>query len=135
MLSLRALLLWLVMLVLPLQGYAAAGMVYCAFPASEAAAAAAMQEHADAHDHASHDQGHGHGTAMQHAKHEDTGHGAAGDADEFHTCGTCAACHANAMVGALPLQPLDNLPRADLAEPFDPPASPSLRVPDKPPRA
>ena len=129
MLRLRALLLWLFMLALPLQGYAAAAMVYCALPGP--ATAAAAPDHADSHDHANHD----HGTAMQHARHDGADPGASGDPDEFHKCSTCAACHASAMVGALPQLPLDERPRADLAEPFDPPANPSLRVPDKPPRA
>ncbi|OUM01020.1 DUF2946 family protein [Variovorax sp. JS1663] len=130
MLRLRALLLWLFMLALPLQGYAAAAMVYCVVPVS-AAAVAEMPAHADSHDHASHD----HGTAMQQSRHDGTSHGAAGEPDEFHQCGTCAACHANAMVSALPVLPQSDLPQADLAASFVAPASPPLRVLDKPPRA
>ncbi|WP_143684430.1 hypothetical protein [Variovorax sp. KK3] len=148
----RAVLLWLFMLALPLQGVAAVAMSYCALPAASGAGAVHAMGHADSHEHAAHDHdmpsqvhashagdirfdlhgdAQGNSQGLGHATH----HAASADTGDFHKCGACASCHANAMVGTLPFQPLATLPQADLAETFAAPASPPLRVLDKPPRA
>ena len=117
------------MLAVPFQGYAAASMLYCATtesPLGESMAAAVMAP-LDHHDHPTvapaADPCHGH-----------QDEGVSGDGSS-HKCGTCGACHAVALTGALPAIPSGSLPSADLAEPFVAVAELPLRVLDKPPRA
>jgi hypothetical protein len=85
---LRSLVVWLLLLAVPYQGYASATMMLCAAPAS--AQATAMP--AGAHDHA----------AMMAAQAHD-GHAHGGDAKSAHThnavkCGGSACCAAAAPV-------------------------------------
>ena len=137
MVSLRAILLWLMMLAVPFQGYAAAAMAFCA---PEPAQASAVM----AHDHSQH-----HHASPQDAErhqHVDLNNDDGADhhavqsaqddpSDAFHKCGNCAACHSVGMMPTLGTSILHGLPQADLAEPFLAMATVSPRVPHKPPRA
>lgn len=133
MLNLRAILLWLMMLAVPFQGYAAAAMAFCAPDAAEATAGAA-------HDHAQHDHGSMHADAHQmHGDDAADHHADQGTHDDhanaMHKCGNCAACHSVGMTPTLGTSLLQGLPQADLAEPHRAMANVSPRVPHKPPRA
>ena len=106
----RALLLWALILAVPFQGYAAASMAFCEFEHSEAATVT----QADPHRHSN--------TVMPHtarfsvldddaaAHHDD-------DSGSAHKCGTCAACHAVALILDTSIVRSQYLPAADLAEP------------------
>ena len=137
MIRLRFLMLWLLMAAVPLQGLAAASMLYCGMGAQHGAAhsmavAATSVPDPTSHDH-DHERDHG---AM--AKAEKS---AAGQQQQQqlpganHECSVCAAC-SNAVaittvassVGAMPL------PQAELAEPFVLIQRRPAPVPDKPPR-
>ena len=127
MLRLRAFVLWLLMLALPLQGWAAASML-CALPAAQARMAGTAQM-----DHAAHD----HGSHAEHAMHlhDDDGASSGTATDSVHKCSTCGACHAAALPSApLPGDP-HPLPQARLAEPLQAHASLAPRALFKPPRA
>lgn len=146
---LRLVIAWLVMAALPLQGMAAASMLFCGAEAHAPVAAAG------AHDHAAH--GHfeqGHGTASgsaAHSHHHGAGQaeqsaapggeqgepqGSAGLPDDGHACPICAAC---CNLVALSESPA---PGWALDTPAVQPVQGSTRVstrhapaPDKPPRA
>lgn len=136
----RLFLACLVMVALPLQGLAAATMLFCG-------TGDAQEVHAQAsglHDHAAHMHGAAHADAHSGAQadtHADSHiaqspSGKPGSLpDAGHKCGVCAACcHGAAMAGfsATPLSP--PLPQADLAEPFVLIHARAASVPDKPPR-
>lgn len=108
--TLRLLVAWLMLLALPLQGWAAATMLGCGQQHAHAAAAAAQHadHHAD-HAHPAHAAAHGHADEGAHA-------------DGAGSCASCAAC----MVGLA-------LPAASLAL-ADPPVAgePRLRAPPAP---
>ena len=128
----RTLLLWAVMLAVPLQGYAAASMQFCA--AGEASAVAvAMSQPAAPHDHA-HDSQHGVSTSDLESTPHHHDH-ASGGGDSTHKCGTCGACHSVALIGTAPVLMAAALPPAALAEQFYAVASLTPRVLDKPPRS
>ncbi|MDP3762270.1 MAG: hypothetical protein Q8R01_17330 [Ramlibacter sp.] len=141
MLRFRLLLAWLLLAALPLQGWAAATMLFCG-PAQRAAVVAKAPPHGEAvshHDmHAAH-----HDMQAVHAQHHmDTGHaGSAGDgaqpvADGSHTCGVCAACcHGVALAQTQQWPAASPAPRADLIEPLVAVVARPSPVPDKPPRA
>ncbi|RZL95873.1 MAG: DUF2946 domain-containing protein [Variovorax sp.] len=126
----RAIFLWLMMLAVPFQGYAAAAMAFCA-PAPAEFMAGLIHDHSN-HDHAGmQSTGHDHAEDDQAAHHGDQDD----QASASHTCGNCAACHSAGMTPtSLPLL-LHGLPQADLLERFYPLASISPSVPHKPPRA
>lgn len=135
MVNLRAILLWLMMLAVPFQGYAAAAMAFCS-------PAPAHSNSGDAHDHSQHD----HGTLGAEHHQSDVSiddsadhHDAPGAHDELsdatHKCGSCAACHAVGMMPTLDTPVFNGLPQADLAEPLRAMATVSPGVPHKPPRA
>jgi hypothetical protein len=145
MLRFRHFLLWLLMAALPLQGMAAASMLFCGSQAAARAVhAASAQGHLGhhspmqpAHDHASH----GHET------HHDVQNQAAAGIDplsdvflddgsmQSHACPVCAVCSQSHAVGGF-----DSLPLAStgpFAEPWQPQvrlSSRTLTLPDKPPR-
>ena len=137
MVNLRAILLWLMMLAVPLQGYAAAAMAFCAPASAHSSSGASV-----VHDHS----GHKHGTPDAEHHHSNVSsddnadrHDAPGAHDEpsdaAHKCGNCAACHAVGMMPTLDTPVLHGLPQADLAEPPRAMASVSPRVPLNQPRA
>jgi hypothetical protein len=130
MVSFRAILLWLMMVAVPFQAYAAAAMAICGPAPSGAAEVSAPTA----------DLGHSH-TALADDHHRD-GHsashadGAAGDHhDADHKCGNCAPCHGVGLTPSIALLDAPGLPQADLIEPLCPLASVSPSVPHKPPRA
>ena len=127
----RLLLAWLVMAALPLQGFAAASMLFCGMEqtarVSQVGDGHADHRHSDevnsavAHDHAAH----GHGASHKHAQ-DKQGHG----------CPVCSACCHVVAVGSFEAFPETSPP------PGAEPSSPIFRVqtrtatvPDKPPRA
>ncbi|MES2188519.1 MAG: hypothetical protein V4454_00230 [Pseudomonadota bacterium] len=134
----RHLLLCLMMLALPLQGFAAASMLYCGMGAGHDAKAAHAEmnsshhQMADAmgvqHEHGKHDK------AMQAVKQSPDSQKKL--PDSTHKCGICAACCSVIAIADFPqtveLQPS---PKADLAEPFILIHAVPSRLPDKPPRA
>jgi hypothetical protein len=137
MLRLRVLLLSLLMLALPLQGYAAAAMALCGLPAQQQQMSgdAGTGPFAAAHDHAEHM---AHGDAAQQAgSHDGASHDTATtdtNHDTAHKCATCASCHAAALISAPLPDAFHPLPQARLAEPLDAPVSLAPRALFKPPR-
>jgi hypothetical protein len=130
----RVFLLWLMMLAVPFQGYAAASMALCGpqGPAKVAMADshAGHSTHADMGDHAAH-----HHDAAAKA---DPDRGATTShvhGDGVAKCSTCVACHAVALTDSTQVALLHALPQADLAEPASAMAKLASGVPDKPPRA
>lgn len=130
--SIRLVFAWLLMAALPLQGLAAASMLFCGSQAAAPVAQAASHQghHASmdmpAHDHAVH----GHEGA--HAAQPEADH----DAAQSHSCPVCAACSQAQAVGGFDSLPLAS--PAPSAEPSQPPvrvSSRALTLPDKPPRA
>lgn len=134
----RHLLLCLMMLALPLQGFAAASMLYCGMGAGHDAKAVQTEiksnHHpmADAmglqHDHGKHDK------TMQAVKQSpDTQKQLP---DSTHKCGVCAACCSVIAIADFPQTlELQSSPKADLVEPFVLIHTVPSRLPEKPPRA
>jgi hypothetical protein len=138
MLRLRLILAWLVMAALPLQGWAAASMLFCG-PASQAAvhskAHAAKADEGHQGLHAGH-----HDMHAAHTQHQaDSGgaeDGAPPVADSGHTCSVCAACSHGIALAQTPRWPtVSPPPAADIAEPLAAVLARPSPVPDKPPRA
>ncbi|RZL86972.1 MAG: hypothetical protein EOP82_28075 [Variovorax sp.] len=129
MVSFRAILLWLMMLAVPFQGYAAAAMAFCA-PEPVQPAAGFM------HDHSQHDHASAHGVEHHAAvSSDDRTNDHAAQGDTFHKCGNCASCHSVGLMPTIDMATVQGLPQAGLAEPFQAMATVSPRVPHKPPRA
>ena len=135
MVSLRAVLLWLMMLAVPFQGYAAAAMAFCG-PAPAPSSSSVV------HDHSGHDHGttsaehhHAHASIDDSADHHDALSAHEDQSDSSHKCGNCAACHSVGVAPTLETPILHGLPQADLAEPLRAMATVSPSVPHKPPRA
>jgi hypothetical protein len=135
----RLFLAWLIVAAIPLQGLAAASMLFCGTvghhsPAQVAVAQADHGSHAAAaieqHDHSRHSHA---------AQVEDQT--TAGNADQqfpdgAHKCPVCASCcHGVAITGILHLAVTAPAPQAELAEPFVLIHARPSSVPDKPPRA
>jgi hypothetical protein len=132
---LRLAIAWLVMAALPLQGIAAASMLFC-----EQAGHATVSQ-SSAHDHASH----GHGdddsakaehSAKQGAQQTDDSQGISGLADDGHACPICASCCNLVALTEAPI--LSFAADSPKAQPLQGPARVSTRhapTPDKPPRA
>jgi cytochrome c553 len=135
MLHLRAILLWLMMLAVPFQGYAAAAMTFCA-PEPAPSSSGVVHDHSR-HDHGTQGAEHHHATVSSDDSadhhHALTAHDDSSDAS--HKCGNCAACHSVGMTSTLDTPILHGLPQADLAEPLRAMATVSPSVPHKPPRA
>lgn len=130
---LRALLLWVLMLAVPFQGYAAGTMVLCAMPAQQPAGVSTRVESAAAHDHAKHVH-HGEMAQQQADSHDSASHDKA-DTDVTHKCSTCGSCHAAALISAALPDAFHPLPPERLAAPLDAPASLAPHALFKPPRA
>jgi hypothetical protein len=136
MTALRLFCLWLLMLALPLQGFAAASMLYCAGQGSTAAssgAAPAGGHHANPAGIASHDH-----SGHQHAASADAARGGPGDDGKAagHKCATCAFCAHSVALDAFP-PALEFGARAQASLPERPVliAAVLVLLPDKPPRA
>lgn len=138
----RLFLAWLLLAALPLQGWAAATMLYCG-PAKDAAIheMARSAQATGHHDtHAAHHDVQAAQTPHHHA--DAAGADASGDGPQIgshatpHTCGVCAACCHGVALAQTPHWPaITAAPRADLAEPLVVVLALPSPVPDKPPRA
>jgi hypothetical protein len=128
MARLWVLLTWLVMAALPLQGFAAASMLFCAAATHEARVEAAQAVASGHHDHAGHR--HSADPAAQQAQGPDTLQ------DTTHQCSLCASCCHSVAINEFPslLLPIA-APQAELAAPFVLMLGQITPVPDKPPRA
>lgn len=155
----RLIVTWLVMAALPLQGLAAASMLFC-----DQANHSTISERQAAHDHGSHGHGHGHQASSSasgqqdaghdHASHDHGGQGGLGDAGpdmqgkhsaqsadkgstvDDHACPICASC-CNLVALSEPLS-LGSAADLPTAQPLHEPARVITRdspTPDKPPRA
>lgn len=128
---LRFVLAWLIMLALPLQGFASATMVFCA--GEHHGTSAAIQ---GTHEHSSHDHSaHQHPAVDSHQANADDARSSQALPDAIHKCGVCASCCFSVAVtqdrtsaGFLPLE------RAHLTESFPRIDTAPAEVPDKPPR-
>ena len=147
---LRLVVAWLVMAALPLQGIAAASMLFCG-PATHSTVTQhpghdhAGHDHAS-HDHASHDHashGHGGGSDLGAAHAEGTpdqqtaaGQGGAAQVDDGHGCPVCSSCCNLVAFSVTPTLALDG--DSPSARPHHGPSRVLTRdspAPDKPPRA
>ena len=142
---LRLIVAWLVMAALPMQGIAAASMLFC----DQATHSTAAEKALGGHDHAAH--GHGdHDAASSHGDHHasadqgsnievaQAGHdgGKTSPVADDHACPICASCCNLVALSETPTLGLDS------ARPAPPPLQGPSRVstreaptPDKPPRA
>lgn len=135
---LRAIVVCLLMLALPLQGFAAAAMVACGLPAR---ANAAGTMHHDMHDMTA-ATADSHAAAAQHS-HGDMkaqGHASSHDAQGSqlgadHKCSVCSVCHSAALLDMPLIAEAHPLPDARPAPVPRAMASLVPTLPDKPPRA
>ncbi len=134
----RHLLLCLMMLALPLQGFAAASMLYCGMGAGHDAKAAQMEmasshhQMADAmvmpHEHEKQDT-----TAQVTQQSPDSQKQLP---DSSHKCGVCAACCSVVAIADFPQTvEVQSSPKVALVEPFVLINAVPSRLPEKPPRA
>ena len=131
MLRIRLLFAWLVLAAIPLQGFAAASMLYCGLGSGHGAQVQSQPATNDHHDHA--DGAHSHLNVGKSEK-------SAGDEvqlpDSSHKCGVCASCgHSAAMTETPRSLAVTLMPQSLAVAPsvvIHPRPSP---VPDKPPRA
>ncbi len=134
----RYLLLCLMMLALPLQGFAAASMLYCGMGPGHDTLAEQMEMNASHHQMAD-----GMGMQHEHGEHDTSAQAAIQFPDDqkqlpdaTHKCGVCSACCSVLAISDFPptveVQPSS---RADPAEPFVLIHAVPSRLPDKPPRA
>ncbi|HSV50720.1 MAG TPA: hypothetical protein VLJ57_01285 [Burkholderiaceae bacterium] len=118
------------MAAIPLQGLAAASMLFCGMAAQHAPAQQSADQATAAHDHSKHS----HVAAEQAQKSVDTSGAKLPDAS--HKCGVCASCcHSVAIAEFHQLLAFAPAPQADLVEPFVLIQARPSPVPDKPPRA
>lgn len=136
----RSLFLWLVVLILPLQGLAATSMLFCGMGEHHASAPQAVV--AEPGMHAAHgEMGAHHAEPHQaHAAPAESMADASANAgklgDLSHQCGLCASCCFQVAIAGQPLVSLlAAAPQADLAEPLVLIRALPSRVPERPPRA
>ena len=124
----RLFIAWLIMAAIPLQGMAAASMLFCGMDAHHGPAQVGVQAEAGHHDHAQH----GHADVTQAKK-----AGADKKApDGSHKCPVCASCCYSAAIAEFPpLAVFAPVPQAESAEPLVLIHARPSPVPDKPPRA
>ena len=138
MLRFRHLLLCLMMLALPLQGFAAASMLFCGLRSSAQGQSgpqlAATHHHgADAGRAAQHDHSK-HGKAVKLVK--QSPETVKQLPDSSHTCGVCASCCNLVVLAEFPWTvQAQALPHAELPEPFVQIRAVPSRLLEKPPRA
>ena len=132
---LRLLFAWIVMIAIPVQGFAAASMMFCGKGSAHHAQAAAVHQHdagTPAHDHATH-QPQAQAAAEQAPMKLSDGASATNLA---HKCSACASCCHGVAIAQTPLIVLPDVPaRAGPGEPSPAAYSRPSVVPDKPPRA
>ena len=123
---LRLVIAWLIMAALPLQGLAAASMLFCG-QAHHSTSTQQVAQDRSSHDHSSHDHG-----ASQHQDGHSTD---AVVVDESHACPICAACCNLVALSDAPAMSPDPGPAA--THPGESPTRVVTRdtpAPDKPPR-
>ena len=139
----RHLLLCLMLLALPLQGFAAASMLYCGMGVGHAVKAEQMDMSSSPHQIQRADVIGTLGLAHDHAKHDKTAQAAKPSPDgqkqlpdAAHKCGVCAACCSVIAIADFPQTvAVQSSPQADLAEPVVLIDAVPSRLPEKPPRA
>lgn len=137
MLSFRTLLLWLMMLALPLQGFAAVSMLFCGTGASSSSNlvldSPAMEHHAANVGFVQHEHS---GLMGMDETSPQSPHVQKHFTDATHRCGICAACCSVVWINDFPVSAaVRSLPRSDLAEPVVLIQVVTSRLPEKPPRA
>ena len=124
----RLLFAWLILAAIPLQGFAAASMLFCGMGAPHQQVRVQAQV-ASQHDHAAHR----HAQTVTAERQADT---KAQLPDVTHTCGVCASCCHSVAISQTPASlATASLPQAEAAEPFVLIHRRPSPVPDKPPRA
>ena len=133
----RLLLAWIMMVAVPLQGFAAATMMLCGQASGHVAAASVQaHEHGPSHGNA-HGlaQGHAHGNEAS-AHHGDGPHDGDSHGGVLHKCGVCASCsHAVAITESIHTPGVAIPPQQRIAEPLVVVVFRPVPLPDKPPRA
>ena len=125
----RLFLAWLIVAAIPLQGMAAASMLFCG-TGDHHAPAQVVAAGADQHDHSQHS--HAGDVPATKAAH-DSGKQLP---DVAHKCSVCASCCNSVAITEVPqLVAFAPVPQADLAEPFVLIHARPSQVPYKPPRA
>lgn len=138
MLRFRQFLICLVMLALPMQGFAAASMLFCGMGADFGAKTEQVNV-VSGHHHAADATG----TQHNHSKQGKTSLVAKQSPDNqkqlpdtSHKCGVCAACCSVMAISYFPqTAEVQSSPQADLVEPFVLIHAVTSRLPDRPPRA
>jgi hypothetical protein len=119
---LRVLLAWLMLAAIPLQGFAAASMLFCTAATHDVQASATLGDPA----HASHVHAGAAGAKAQ----------VTSISDGAHPCSLCASCcHSVAITEVPSIVALVSAPQAETVDSFVPMLSRPSPVPDKPPRA
>lgn len=129
MLMLRILFAWLLIAAVPMQGLAAASMLFCGMGSQQHGTV----QTSEPHDHATM---HGQTVSLEqgHAQAVDLTPGTS--ADTGHKCSICAACcNGAALVGMEYVVAMTPAPQEKLAEPFVLIYALATPVPEKPPRA
>lgn len=128
MFILRILFAWLLIAAVPMQGLAAASMLFCGTGAQQLAAV----QTSEPHDHATMH----HGVASVEQDHAQTAGQTLGSSTDFgHKCSICAACcNGVGLVGIDYVVALAPASQVHLAEPFALVRALPTPVPDKPPR-
>jgi len=128
--------IWLLMLALPFQGYAAASMFACT-TGNAAVATDSMTPMSAAPDQAVHADHHAsHDSVSQSAADTPSASATSPDVDHGCTlCSLCSACHGMAIVDTSLLHLEPHLPQADLIEPHATPLAAHGHRLEKPPRA
>lgn len=132
MFRLRILFAWLLMAALPLQGFAAASMLFCGMGTQHQSASTAVAPHDHAAMLGQATVGHVHAKAIGAA------HGALPQTqhDTQHKCSICAACcNGVALIGLQQSMAVATAAQSELAEPLVLIHTRPAPVPDKPPRA
>lgn len=138
----RLVLAWLLVASVPLQGYAAACMLFCG-PAASHGHMSVVSEASSVHAPGTHD-GHIHVSGASVHSHDDVGassvqpdHHSSGKLPELtHKCGACAACSHCVAISQSPRPAAAALPpHSNWQEPVVSITSVPGHLPDKPPRA
>lgn len=128
---LRFVLAWLIMLALPLQGFASATMLFCAGEHHETSTAVQAAQERSSHDHSAHP----HPAADSRQATADDAQSSQVLPDANHKCGVCASCcHSVAVTQGRASSGFVALERPQLAEFFLRIDTAPAEVPDKPPR-
>jgi len=132
-------LLWLMMLAMPIQGFAAASMAYCGVGAAHKTVSANAMPQTPQH-HAE-SAGEGHGQSMHHEMVQTAAPDQPADTqtqlpDAAHKCGVCASCCNLIGIAVIPqLLAVHVSPDATYLEPLALSYTVPSSLPEKPPRA